>query len=120
MTIYNNAKLVANDLLKKFQQGSVSLVQLTAGTGPADKPGEPSETSYILNATVSGVSYKYIKSGFAVQTDLMVTSNVLSNISPSLNDLVEIDGTRYKILEFKAVPPAGTTVVWKFVIRKAS
>lgn len=118
MTIYDELKVVASDLLAQFKQGTISLVQLAPGNGPADNPGAPTETVVALNATVIGAPYKYVKSGFAVMTDLMVTAAIVDGVTPTKNDFIVIDGQRYKILGDVSVPASGVRVVWKFIVRK--
>jgi len=118
MTIYDDLQSVTSELLEEFQQGSISLIKLEPGTGPVDNPGPASETAYNLNATVSGVSFKHVANGFAVESDLMVTSAVRSDVTPSEKDFISIDGTLHKIVKDMSAPAAGTKVAWKFIIRK--
>lgn len=118
MSIYDDLRPVADEILGEFKQGTISLVQLTAGTGAADNPGAPTETTHALNATIKGVSFKYVKDGFALSTDLMVNAAPIDGVTPSKNDFIVIDGQRYKIIEDLSAPAAGTRVVWKFLVRK--
>jgi hypothetical protein len=64
MTIYDEMKAVGAELLGEFKQGSIKIIQIVAGTGPDDNPGESVETSYTLDATVRGAPFKYIRDGF--------------------------------------------------------
>jgi len=118
MTIYDEMKSVGVELLGEFKQGTVKLIQIVAGTGPDDNPGEPTETSYILDAVVRGAPFKYIRDGFVTATDMMVTAAIIEGLTPSKNDFIEIDGVRCKIIEDVSAPGAGTRVVWKFLVRK--
>lgn len=117
-TIYDELKSISSEILAEFKQGTVNLVKLTTGTGPADNPGAAVEVNHSLNAVVKGVSFKYVAQGFAVSSDLEVTCAVVSGITPDEKDFVEIDSTRFKIIRFIPTPAAGTQVTWKFLVRK--
>lgn len=118
MSLYDDLQPVASALLAEFKQGTVKLVQVVTGTGAADNPGAPTETTTTLNATVKGAPYKYVMQGLAVQGDVQVIAAVVSGITPAKNDFLEIDGVRYKIIQDISAPSAGTRVVWKFLARK--
>lgn len=118
MSIYDELKPVVSELLAEFKQGTIQLVQLTSGAGSPDDPGAPTETVIELDAVARGASFKYVKDGFAVATDLEVTAAVIDGVTPSKNDFIVIDGQRYKIIEDLRVPAAGTKVAWKFLVRK--
>lgn len=118
MTIYDELQPVAAELLKEFKQGTIQLIQLTPGTGPADNPGPATEVITDLDAVAKGVSFKYVKDGLALSTDLQVTSAIVAGIVPNGRDFITIDGARFKIVEILPVPAAGTRVVWKFIVRK--
>jgi hypothetical protein len=118
MTIYDDMQILTGELMEEFEQGLITLVQLTAGTGPADNPGEPTEASTKLIGTAKGVSSEYVDQGFAVSTDLMVTTSVVSGVTPNSSDFIELDGTRFKVIKDVSVPAIGTKVAWKFIVRK--
>lgn len=119
MTIYDELQGVASEVLGEFNQGGISLVKITPGGAPADNPGTPTITVYELEAVARGVSFKYVQSGFAVQSDLQVTAAVLEGVTPNINDFIRIDGTDHKIIEDVSAPAAaGTRAAWKFIVRK--
>lgn len=118
MSIYDELKNVASEVLKDFKQSEISLVQLTPGSGPADDPGIPTTTITELDAVARGVSFKYVQNGLAVASDIQVTAAVLEGVTPSVNDFVRIDGIDHKIIQDISTPAAGTRCVWKFVVRK--
>lgn len=120
MTIYDDVKAVASEVLgdSDLKQGTVKLIQVTPGSGPADDPGEPTEKEYTLDAVVRGAPFKYIRDGFVTATDQMVTAAIIAGVTPTKNDFIEIDGVRCKIIEDVSAPGAGTRVVWKFLVRK--
>lgn len=117
--IYSDLKSVASDLLTEFKQGVVKYIEQTPGTGPTYNPGEPTtvETTF-PGATVGNVSRRYVDGTRVVQTDLMVTAGVVAGLSPSEKGRISVDGITYEIISFLPIPPAGTPVVWKFIIRK--
>lgn len=118
MSIYDELKPVADAILSEFKQGTVKLVRLVAGAGAVDDPGSATETETDLNAVAKGVTFKYVRDGFALSTDLIVTCAALDGVTVTKNDFIDIDGTRYKIVEDISPPAAGTRVVWKFIVRK--
>lgn len=118
MTIYDDLLPVTKEIMSEFKQGTVNYIQITPGAGSADNPGTPTETFFSLDAVVSGVSFKYVSNGFAVSTDLMVTSATVDGVTVDEKGFIEIDGTRYKIIRDMSAPAAGGNLVWKFIVRK--
>lgn len=119
MSFYSDMQKVATSVLTEFKQGAIKLVQFSQSEEwSPDDPDEQTEVIYDLNGTVSGVSYEYLKEGYAVSTDLTVVAAVVDGVTPTENDFVDIDGVRYKIIKDVSVPSAGTKVVWKFIVRK--
>lgn len=116
MTIYEELQPVASELLKEFKQGSIKLIQISS-SGSSDAPTN-TETSVDLDAVVRGLTYKYVKEGFSVQSDFIVSSAVVSDITPTLKDFIEIDGVRHKIIKDESPPAAGTRVSWKFIVSR--
>ncbi|MBP5699083.1 MAG: hypothetical protein J6W96_06120 [Alphaproteobacteria bacterium] len=122
MAFYDDMQELASSIMKNFKQGSVKLVQYkeTKG-GTLDEPSEMAENVYDLDATVSGVSYKYLINSYAVASDLTVTAGVIKGVTPTINDFIEIEGVRHKIIrDISAAPNAasGKPVVWRFICRK--
>lgn len=116
MSIYDELKPVAAQILKEFKQGDIKLVSISS-TGTPDAPTN-TEKLIDLDATCSGVSFKYVKNGMAVMGDLTVTAAVVDGESPSVNDFILVDGVRHKIVQDISPPAAGTRVVWKFIVRR--
>jgi len=123
MTFYQEMQNLANDLLSDpdFKQGVIEYVRIVPGSGPADNPGPltPVKTE-LPGGVVKGVSFKYVKDGLALSTDLTVTVPVHPDITVDMRDFIDIDGTRLKIVQDISSPAAGTRVVWKFIVRKGS
>jgi len=118
MTIYDELQPVAAAILKEFKQGTIKLIRVTAGDGPAHNPG-PSSVQFIpLDAVARGASFKYVKDGFCIASDLEITSAVLAGVTVTKNDFIQVDGLCYKILHDVSVPAAGTRVAWKFLVRQ--
>ena len=122
MAFYDDMQELASSILKDFKQGSVKLIHYeSAEGGTLDEPSELTETVYNLDATVSGVSYKYLINSYAVASDLTVTASVIKGVQPTINDFIEVEGVRHKIIrDISAAPNAanGKPVVWRFICRK--
>lgn len=118
MSFYDEMQKVASDVLSEFKQGTIKYVEIVAGSGPADNPGPSTPASYDLDAVAKGVSFKYVRDGLALSTDLTVTAAVRSDVTPNMKGFIEIDGVRYKIVQDISTPAAGTRAVWKFIVRK--
>lgn len=118
MSIYDELRPVAAEILSQFKQGDIKLIRRVAGAGPIDDPGAATETQIDLDAVSQGVSFRYVKDGFALSSDLIVTASVVDGVTPTKDDFIDIDGTRYKIVEDISPPAAGTRLVWKFIVRK--
>lgn len=118
MTVYDDGKAIAKEILAdpEFRQDTVKLIQIVPGTGPADDPGASTETSYILDAVVKGPPYSFMKSGFVSVMDNLVVAAPIDGITPTINDFVEINNVRSKILADLSVPSVGTRVVWKLLV----
>lgn len=118
MSIYDDVGSVVSEVMDEFKQGIIALIKVTPASGPADNPGTPTETSYPLDATIKGVSFKYVQDGLAVSSDMTVTAVPISGVTPSEKDFITIDGTRYKIVSYIPLPPTTDVLVWKFIVRK--
>ena len=118
MSIYDDLTSVVSEVMDEFKQGTVQLVQITAGDGPAHNPGAPTETAHTLSAVVKGVSFKYVQGGLAVSSDFEVMVTPIDGVTPSVNDFITIDGVRYKIVQDLTKPAAGIKLVWSFIVRK--
>ncbi len=117
MSFYSKLQKTSSKIIKNFKQGTIKLVQFTQGTGPIDNPGSPIETLTILDAVASRPNDEFIKNGFSVSTDMIVTAAVIAGVTPTMNDYIEIDGVRHKIVADISAPASGTKVVWKFIVR---
>ena len=110
---------VVRDVLGgEFAQGSIVYVHSEPGNGPADDPGEPTIKKYAIDATASGVKFKYVQAGEAIAGDLQVTAPVDDRYTPTVDGFVKIDGSRYKIHKLLPKPAAGTPVAYVFILRK--
>lgn len=114
---YSDMQNLTTDLLRVFNQGNVAYVAMVPGNGPEDDPGEPSEATTPINATVRGVEFKYERMGSTVMGDLQVTF-AAGGISPEMTGFFDIDGQRYKVVEIHANPSAGTVVAYTCIVRR--
>lgn len=119
MSIYNDLQNVATGLLKEFKQGSIELVQFVhSENSTPDNPGKSEKVVTVLNAVANGQRFKFMNTSFITASDIEVTTAVVEGVTPSVNDFINIDGIRYKILDFTPLPVAGVPCAWKFIVRK--
>lgn len=118
MTIYDDLAPLVSGIMSEFKQGTVTLVKIAPAAGPIDNPGNPTETSYTLDAAVSGVNFKYVRDGLAVASDLTVVAAPVAGVTVTEKDFLSIDNVRHKIVHDLSMPAAGTKIVWKFIARK--
>lgn len=119
MKFYDGMQKIATGLLKEFNQGVMSYIQVTPGTGTLDNPGSPRETPYLLEgATSRGVQFRYLKDGLALASDSQITMAVDSRFIPDISGFIEKDGSRFKIVQVIAKPDAGTPAVYVLIIRR--
>jgi hypothetical protein len=109
---------VAKQILGDFNQGVIQHVQVIAGSGPADNPGEPTtSTTTLTQAVARGVEFKFLKSSDILQTDLQITFPG-GIVEPQPSDFFVVDGTQYKVVEIHKTPAAGIVVTFKVIVRK--
>ena len=123
MGFYDDMQKIAGSILKDFKQGSVKLFHYEQkdDSSSLDEPTDLIEKVYDLDATISGVSYKYLINNYAVASDLTITAAVIPGVKISINDFIEVEGEKHKIIrDISAAPTAASTqpVVWRFICRK--
>ena len=118
MSIYDEMRTVAAELLGEFQQGTVTYVALAPSPGGTpDDPGEPVPTEYPLTAAVRSVSTKYVDGSHIVQSDRQVAMPNTGAVVPDMSGYVAIDGAHYKLIEIMPRPAAGNPVLWTLIVR---
>lgn len=114
MGFYDEMQAVASGLLAEFKQGAVTLVRVVPGVpDPATPwlPGAPTETTYVLDATVARVAEKYVDGALILSTDNQVIFAAPA-IEPELSDRLVIDGTVHTMKDIRPIPAAGTPVAY--------
>lgn len=119
MSFYDDMQIVASDVLAEFKQGSVSYIAITPQPGSTpDEPLPPIPADPVsLNATVRPVSTKYVDGTHIVQSDKQVTF-AAGVVTPDISGFIDIDGSRFKIVEVLPVPAAGTVVTYTLIVRR--
>lgn len=118
MSIYDDMRGVASNLLSEFQQGLVRYVTWTVPAGATpDNPGEPVPGYTNINAVARPVSTKYVDGSHIVQSDKQVTMPN-DGITPTMEGSLEIDGDMYKIVEIKTIPSAGEPITFILIVRR--
>lgn len=118
MTIYDDARAIAGELLSEFKQGIVEYVSLVPAPGSTpDDPGEPTARYTTIASVVRPVSTKYVDGSHIVQSDRQVSMpNV--GLEPTMDGSVRIDGVTFKIIEIMPRPSAGPAVVYLLIVRR--
>jgi hypothetical protein len=116
---YSRMQGTASRLLAKYAQGVVVLSRAGTPTGAAnewDLPTDADPTTWTLDATVKGVSAKYVNGDTVKATDLEIMAAVFAD-APQLSDNLTIDGKPVTILQVMREPAAGDVVVWTILAR---
>lgn len=120
MSIYDEARQIAADVMPEFKQGDIRYVSISSAAGATpDRAGTPVKTaSEPLNATARPVSTKYVDNSHIVQSDKQVTIPNDGIATPEIDGMIRIDGVDHKIIEIMPRPAAGSPVVWTVVVRR--
>lgn len=126
MAFYEQMQGISTDLLTRFNQGVIQLVQITPGSGPTHNPGPSVRGAPILLKGSASAAFsvrgatKTYQNGTTIQAgDVKVVSKVIANIDPKLTDKIILDGKEYGIIQFNRIPETGTTVAWIFYVRRS-
>ena len=117
MTFYQDMQGVANELLGEFDQGNISLIKITPGSGPDWDPGEPTETPHLVNGVIFGVAEKYVDGTLVLASDFQCMIPGGGQV-PTLADEIQSGGTRYQIVKVEPIPAAGIVTAYDVIIRK--
>lgn len=123
MSIYDDLRTVASEVIGEFAQGSIAYVELqpVAGATP-DEPGVPAQQSYPINGVTRPVEFKYIDGTHIVQTDEQFTVAALdaenAGFTPSMDGWAMIDGAHAKIVGIKRIPAAGDPITYVVIVRR--
>lgn len=120
MSIYDDARAVASELLAEFKQGVIQYVSLTTveGESPDEAESTTKGTPVTLNAVARPVSTKYVDNSHIIQSDLQVTIPNDGAATPEMSGFIRIDGSDHKIVEIMARPAAGDPVTWTVIVRR--
>lgn len=87
------------------------------------QPGEPTETTYSLDAFVTGVTAQYIDGTTVIASDLMVVASPRATLAgapvdlvPQMGDLIVIDGQRKEIKRISPAPAAGAPALYRIFV----
>jgi hypothetical protein len=87
-----------------------------AGADEWDLPVDRAPATWTLDATVAGVSAKYVTGDTVKMTDLEITAAVFAD-EPRLGDGLTVDGQPLTILQIMPLPAGGTKVAWTILAR---
>lgn len=114
---YQRLKQTHDDMMQRFAQGTVELVQTTTTQGPNEwDPPTVTETVTPLQATVTGVAMEYVDGNQVLSSDLWVQM-AIPDPEPALGDYIRIDGDDHVILRIDRIPGAGDAVALRCWVR---
>jgi len=125
---YTELQGVAAGVLKEFKQGVIKLVRTTLAPNEEEpsEPGIETVTTYILDATCRGVTFKQIDGTSITAKDRVVlcstfvteeaTQAKLTGFEPAATDKIVIDGTPNEIKKIVRMPAAGIPVAFNVFI----
>lgn len=116
--LYDRFRATATRLVNRFDQGGTNaLVRvLTPNPDPRLPPVVSSDVA-AFPAVVRGVSADIAAMDpNLVATDLQVVTDVV-NYTPSVDDVVRINGTDRKVVRVEPIPAAGDPCAWRFYVR---
>ena len=122
MSIYDDLRVIASNVIRDFAQGSIAYVELQpqAGATP-DAPGVPVPQSYPINGVTRPVEFKYVDGTDIVQTDEQFTIAALdaetAGFTPSMEGYATIDGAKAEIVGLKRIPAAGDPITYVVIVR---
>src|SRR5690606_6757070 len=92
MSIYDDARKIASDLIGEFKQGTVQYIKMVPGTGGRpDAPAPSTSVVTTINAVARPVSTKYVDGSHILQSDKQVTIPNDGKMSPDLSGFIKID-----------------------------
>lgn len=120
MSIYDDMRSVASDLMAEFKHGVIQYIGVTTTAGGTpDEPGSSVKADPItLNAVARPVSTKYVDSSHIVQSDKQITIPNDGLATPTMAGFIRIDGVDHKIIEIMARPAAGDPISWTVIVRR--
>lgn len=120
MSLYDDMRSIATELLTEFKQGGMVLLKYTPASGPPHNPGNPSWLRLPFDGTANGASAYMLQDTLVQSSDRVVivpAAIVPSSVKPDVKDRIEIDGVSYQIIKAIPKPAAGDPVVWQVVVR---
>lgn len=113
MNIYGDmCQALTAEMGSVFKQGDVKYVSPPTTTGPDYDPVYTPGTEYDVQATVSGVSQKYVKDGYISASDLQLLV-VPFDVEPDSAGKMSVDGELKQIIQVDQIPAAGEPVAWR-------
>lgn len=123
MSIYDDMRAVASEVIGEFAQGSIVYIELQpqAGATP-DAPLPPVPVEHPINGVTRPVEYKYVDGTQIVQSDEQFTIAALdaesAGFTPDMKDHTTIDGRGAKIVGIKRIPAAGDPITFVIIVRR--
>lgn len=115
---FSDMQSVASEVLTEFNTGTLEYIEMQAVAGSTpDDPGEPVPVATTVKGSARPVSTKYVDGSHIVQSDIQVTIQA-GVVNPDMDGFMDIDGTRYKIVEIMRKPAAGTPVAYTLIVRR--
>lgn len=119
MTIYDDMRVVASEVIGEFAQGTIVYIELQPQEGATpDAPLPPVPVPHPINGVTRPVEFKYVDGTQIVQSDEQFTIAALDGVTPSMEGNVTIDGARAEIVGIKRIPAAGDPITFVVIVRR--
>ena len=115
---YDRMRSVATRLVTKYnQEGTNEIVRVLTPNPDPFLPPTVSTDVVAFPAVVRGVSASLVTADpNLAATDLQVITDV-THYTPSIDDMVQINGSDRKVIRIDPIPAAGVPCAWRFFVR---
>lgn len=119
MSVYDDLREVAGEILTEFGQGTITHIERGAApnTYTPENPGVGTLTETVVVGVVKGVTAQYLRDTMVNASDLLVTIPASAGIVPDMLDEFRINGQNHTVVMITAKPASGTAVVYDVVVR---
>jgi hypothetical protein len=119
MSVYDDLREVAGEILTEFSQGTITHIRRAAAPNvyTPENPGVGALTETVIVGVVKGVTSQYLRDTMIHASDLLLTIPASAGIVPDMLDQFRINDTNHAVVRITPKPASGTAVVYDVVVR---